>query len=176
MQMFNVIKKLLLSRQISFEEGEIKLLGQSITMLPVELYVAMFNELKKSQPASYREIIYNIAKNVGKIYTKKLHEKYALEDSHKIAEWDVNTLALAGLGKAEVLKYDLKNKNAELKVMNSPIAKALKPQKEVVDFIIAGFIAGSSIIAFSSEKMVCEELTCLAKGDQFCLFKVYESK
>jgi hypothetical protein len=41
--MFDIIKKLLFSRQLSFEEGEIKLLGQSVTMFPVELYIEMFN-------------------------------------------------------------------------------------------------------------------------------------
>ena len=174
--MFDIFKKLLLGRQISFEEGEIKLLGQSITMIPVELYVAMFKELKNANPTRYGEIIYNIAKDVGKKYTLVLKKRYSIKTSREVAQWDMNTLALAGLGKGTVLRYDTENKKALVKVENSPIARGLKPQKTPIDFIIAGYIAGSSNVAFKSENMECKEIKCEAMGHRYCLFEVYEKK
>lgn len=173
--MFDVIKKLLFSRQLVFEKGEIKLLGQSVTMIPVTLYVEMFKELKKVDPKKYGKIIYNISREVGKEYTKTLKEKYKME-TQELAKWDVNTLELAGLGKGNVVSFDTKIKKSIIRVNNSPIAQELRPQKKPVDFVIAGYIAGSASIAMNSNKIHCRETKCEAKGDSFCLFEIYEAK
>lgn len=173
--MFEIIKKLLFARQISFEEGEIKLLGQTIVMTPVTIYIELHKYLKKSQPKKYGQIIYNLASEVSKKYDITLKEKYNMKPQ-KLIEWDINTLALAGLGQAKVMKFDLKKKEAIIRVVNSPIAKALTPSKQPIDFIIAGYIGGSGTIIFNSKKIICKEVTCQAKGQTHCEFHVFEKK
>ena len=173
--MFDVIKKLLFARQLSLEEGEIKLLGQNVTMLPIALFIQMYKELKTIQPKKYKKIIYNITKETGKEYSITLKKKYGM-NAKKLIEWDINTLALAGLGKGELINLDLKNKKSMIRVFNSTVAKAFGRSKEPVDTVIEGYIAGSAIIIFNSEKMLCKETKCEAKGNAFCLFEVYEAK
>jgi len=171
--MFGFIKKLLFSRQLKFEEGSIKLLEQDVSITPVILFVAMFKELKKSQPESYGKTIYDISVEVGKKYSEILKRKYGM-NSQKIAEWDMNTLSMAGLGKGEFLKLDFKKKISIIRVQNSPISKLMAPSKTPVDFVIAGYIAGSAKMIFNSAKMECREIKCQAMGKNECIFEVFE--
>lgn len=173
--MFDVIKKLLFARQLSFEEGEIKLLGQNVVMTPVTIFMELYNYLKKNEPKRYGDILYNITKEVARKYDIVLKEKYGM-NPYKLAEWDVNTLGLAGLGKGELAKFDLKNKECIVRVVNSPIARQLKPAKIPIDFVIAGYIGGSGIVVFNSEKIICKEVTCEAMGHRYCEFHVFEKK
>ena len=173
--MFDVMKKLLFARQLEFEEGEIKLLGQNVVMTPVTIFMEMYNYLKKSKPKKYGSILYSITQEVSRKYDIVLKEKYKMTPQ-QLAEWDVNTLALAGLGKGVIIKFDVKNKICIIKVTNSTIAKMLRPSKIPIDFVIAGYIGGSGMVAFNSKKIICKEVRCEAMGHPFCEFHVFEKK
>jgi predicted hydrocarbon binding protein len=129
----------------------------------------------KEQTLKNRKIIYNITREVGRTYSNILKKKYGMTPQ-KLAEWDVNTLELSGLGKCKVILYDVKNRKSILRVFNSIMAKRLKPSKEPVDIFIAGYIAGSASVAFNSDKVVCEEIACEAMGHPYCEFHVAEKK
>jgi predicted hydrocarbon binding protein len=173
--MFQVMTKLIMSRQLVFEEGEIKMLGQNVSIMPVTLFVEMFKQLKKAEPKKYGKIIYSIAEEVGYNWSKALKKEYKM-NSNELIKWDFNTLALAGLGKGQLVNMDLKGKKAVIRVSNSTIARPMTPSKEAVDFLIAGYIGGSAKIIFSSEHMVCEETTCKAKLGPQCEFNIFEKK
>ena len=173
MSMFGIIKKLLFAKQLSFEKGEIKLLGQPVVMFPVVLFIEMFKELKRNNPKNYKDIIYEITDEVGRTYSDTLRKKYGLS-GRKLIEWDMNTLSLAGLGNGEIIRLDLEKKTATIKVTNTVIGKGLRPSKEPVDTVIAGMIGGSGKIIFNSEKILCKEIKCIARGDKFCMFEIYE--
>ena len=169
--MFGVVKKLLLAREISFEEGQIKLLGQSITMTPTIMFIKLLKEMKKIRPDDYGDFIYSIAKEVGYTYSKAIKDKYGM-DPQKQAEWDLNTLGLSGWGKGELIKFDVEKKKAIVRVTNSPVVKELRPSKEPVDFIIAGYIGGSGAAAFKDKTIECKEVQCQAMGNPVCMFEV----
>ncbi len=173
--MFQVLTKLMMSRQLVFEEGEIKMLGQNVSIMPVTLFVEMFKQLKKAEPKKYGKIIYSIAEEVGYGWSKRLKNKYGMK-TDELIKWDFNTLALAGLGKGELVNMDSKGKKAVIRVYNSTIAKLMAPSKEVVDFLISGYIGGSAKIIFSSEKMMCQERACKAKLGTHCEYNIFEKK
>jgi len=172
MPLFNFVKQLILANQISFEEGEIKLLGQNMAMSPLSFYSTLLTELRKAQPEKYSDIIYAVAKESSNRHSKAVKEKFKM-DARKQTEFDLNTLALAGLGKGELIEFDAVNKKALVKVTDSHIAKALHPSDAAVDFLIAGFLAGSAASAFAAENIECREIKCRAKGDAFCLFRIF---
>ena len=113
--MFDVIKKLLFARQLSFDDGEIKLLGQNIVMIPVTIFMEFYKNLKINEPKKYGNILYNIAEEVGRKYSVSLKENYKMS-STKLIEWDLNTLSMAGLGKGKIMKLDIKKKIAIINV------------------------------------------------------------
>ncbi len=171
--MFGFVKKLLFSRQLKFEDGSIKLLGQEMAITPVVLFTTMTTKLKAAYPKEYGKIIYDISEEVGEKYSRALKNKFGMSPK-KIAEWDMNTLAMAGLGKGEFIKTDYEKKKSLIRVRNSPMVKSLKPSKTPVDFLIAGYIGGSAKVIFNSKKIKCRETECQATGKRACIFEVFE--
>ena len=54
--MFDIFKKLLLSRQLTFEKGEMGLLGQPVVFVPVQMFAYVVKHTKNSK--EFGELVY----------------------------------------------------------------------------------------------------------------------
>lgn len=170
--MFEIIKKLIMARQISFEEGFITILGQPVTMQPIVIWVSLQKYLEKEGSA---ELMYHISKDTCKAWLTQLRRDHHMSVSDLI-NWGVHSTSFAGWGKASIANYDAKNKRAIIHVQDSTFAKSYGRSKQPVDQIMRGFLAGAGCVYFDDETIECAETKCMSTGDTLCEFIVKRAK
>lgn len=160
--MFEVLKKLMLAKEINFEEGKISLLGHPIIMCPVSTIVEIRKLLEKVNSTA---IMYYAAKKSGNEYVKTIKNKFKMKPKDLIL-WGINTISLAGWGKSELIKYDPKNKIA-IMTYDSTFAKLYGHSKEPIDEIFRGFASTTASACFGKE-IEGVEIKCKAMGSNIC--------
>ncbi|MFH1978406.1 MAG: 4-vinyl reductase [Candidatus Aenigmatarchaeota archaeon] len=168
--MFGVMKKLLMARQIKFEEGRIVLFGQRIFMIPTYSYITLQLKLEESGLA---HLIYHSTKDLGKQWTLDLQKNY--KTNHKyVVDWGINIVNLAGYGVAETVKDDPENNHSAFRLKDSATAeyvlKALKKKSEYpVCHLFRGMITGTFSVLYKTD-LDGIETKCKAMGYPHCEF------
>ena len=165
--MFNIIKKLLMARELNMEEGQITILGQTVVMQPLVIWVKLQKELEK-RGMGY--LVYVIAKDAGKewLLGLKKHSNMSIND---LVNWGVSTISFSGWGKTSILNYDQKNKRGIAHVSDSTFAKMYGPSRDPVDHVVRGFAAAAGCIYFG-EDVDAVETKCISTGSNICEFIV----
>jgi len=167
---FQIFSDLILHKRVKFEEGNVKFFEKNVVIFPAEYMVLLQKGLEEK---GLENLIYQKAKANGISWFRNLNNYYKISPED-IFKWGVNTLALAGWGKTEVLNVDREKKEVSLLVKHSVIAEEYGKSDHPVDHFIRGSFAGGATILFGEE---CDtiELKCLAMGDSECEFKVKAS-
>jgi predicted hydrocarbon binding protein len=172
--MLNILKELLFSREISFEEGSIMMLKGRVVIIPIHIFVNIFKKLQEYKIDSDK-FLYEIGKEEGVHWIGQIKDRYRMKPTDAL-KWGLNSMSVGGWGKIETVKVDLFKRNtAVFRAYNSPFAKLLGRTGKVSDPILAGFIGGGGSIIYN-RSLECKETKCIAKGDMFCEFVVKPSK
>lgn len=160
--MYEFINKLRLSRQLTFDEGQITLLGKpTVMMIPADTFIALEKEYLKNNPIG----LYRIGRDAGKDFYR-LVAHFALDAPH-IIKFGVQVFNTSGFGKLEVIRVDYKNSRAIFHIRDS-ISARIK-SKDPVCHYIRGLLA--SFIQESLKKEIeGVETNCIAQGHQICEF------
>lgn len=163
--------KLLIGRQLEFDNGKINLIGQPMVMMPVVTIAKMQHHIEKKSKLRKlgEDALYNAAKDAGIDYMGRYRKNYGVTSPTKLLEWAINSMHLAGWGQFTVSKFDVKKAIAEFKVENSPFAIEIGKRRYPVDHIIRGYIAGGLYVMFN-RKVECKETKCIATGYPHCEF------
>src|SRR4030066_384136 len=102
--MYDIVKRLLFSRQISFEEGKIKLLNQPVVISPTLIHAKMLQVMRKKYGKTADKIFYDASKETGIKYMSLLKEKYKMS-KNEMSKWAANSITLSGWGIVKVIKY-----------------------------------------------------------------------
>jgi predicted hydrocarbon binding protein len=171
--MFDVFGKVLVTRQIKFEEGKIVLFNQRITMNPAYTNAMIQKELEKIKSA---HLIYDSMKQLGLQWTRDLQKNYGTKH-RDVVKWGINVVTLAGWGIVEIIEDNPLKKIIIFKLKDSAIAKTILKNygksKTPVDYSFRGMIAGTFSVLYKTD-MDCIETKCLAMGDSICEFVVKE--
>ena len=167
--MSSIFEKLSMLRQLSFTDGEIRLLDNRMVILPANILAAYTEKINESQELVlelYHSIkdsqIEGFAKLVGKSFSFSFND---------FVKWMPDIFALAGWGIIEYKELDPDKHTATLTVARSPVATALKGKvKTPVDHLIRGFIAGAATAAFKVD-IDTIETECAALDAQACKFE-----
>jgi len=167
--MFDLVKKLLFSRQLTLEKGKVIMLGSPMCVTPASIFVEIQKDLEKAigKNKAY-ERIYEGSRYGGIKFAEKLYEAYKLK-GEKLLRWEFDVVMLAGWGEFEMINFDRNKKIMRVKVLNSPIAELYGKSKTPVDAYIAGFAAGGSSVALDMP-MDVKEVKCLSMGHTHCEF------
>ena len=167
--MFDTFKKLMFARQISFEEGKITLLGQSMLMIPADALATILRDMRKQLGRDKADkIIYNSMKEMAIRYLNAIKNVFSMSKVDMI-KWAANSVTLAGWGKVTVVSVDGQVGKAVIRVTGSSIAAVLGKDKEPTDTVLAGFFAGGESAVFEKDVDV-KEIKCTARGDLYCEF------
>jgi predicted hydrocarbon binding protein len=170
--MYGLVTKLLVSRQLKFEEGKIIVLEEPVCMLPL-VYVKTATKLalmhhKKNKADKSLEEMYFESWTAGYEITKRMTEVYKLrkfEERYKVA---MDIISLFGFGDYETLEFKAK-KYAYFKVHKNPFAMKFHPGKIKMDIFLAGANAGGGTVVH--EVLInCVELECAAINGSHCKF------
>jgi predicted hydrocarbon binding protein len=171
--MFGVFKKLLMARQIKFEEGRIVLFNQRITMNPAYTNVMIQKELEKINSA---HIIYDSMKELGKQWTRDLQKNYGTKYKD-VVKWGINVVTLAGWGTVKIMADKPSEKFLIFRLEDSAVGKTILrnygKSKIPVDYSFRGMLAGTFSVLFNTN-MDCIETKCIAMGNSICEFVVRE--
>jgi len=184
--MYGLVSKLLISRNLRFEEGKIIVLDEPVCMLPL-VYVKIATDLSMKHHEANRndrslEEMYFEAWVAGYEITKNLTRIYKLNKFEERYRVTMDLVSLFGFGKYETFEFESK-KYAYFKVIKNPMALEFYPSKKKVDVFLAGANAGGGVIVHET-LINCVELECAAINGQFCkfvncnyeLFKQYTEK
>lgn len=165
--MFEMIKKLMMAREISFEKGNITLLKQRVVISPAQIFTNVVDEVNNDPGLTYK--FYEAAKKVNmKGYADLVSEKYKLRGM-KLAEWLINSGEIGGWGEIKFTERDVPKKMFKIRVINS-ISKDKKSSRPF-DHFLRGQIAGGASAAFNID-LDCIETKCMASGNNFCEFVI----
>jgi predicted hydrocarbon binding protein len=165
--MFDVFKKLLMARQISFDSGEIKLLEQSMLIVPMKLMVIIHKELEKQ---GKELLLYTTAKSTGKEFMLKAAGRFGMKKQDLI-KWSFDLVGLGGYGQGQL--HALKTEGSyrvNIMLLNSPYARMYGKSSKPIDIIYKGFISGMGDIVSERDDIHTVETKCISKGDKLCEF------
>jgi predicted hydrocarbon binding protein len=160
--MYELINKLRLARQLTFEEGQITLLGKpTVMMIPAETLMELQNGFLQSDPLK----LYEIGKHAGLDF-HGLISQYAHDAPH-IMKFGVQVFNLSGFGKLETVQLDYDNCRGIFYIKDSVFAK-VKSETPVCHYIrgmLTGFM--QKTISLDIEGV---EKSCMSQGHQLCEF------
>ena len=158
----------MVARQLSFENGTIKMLGQRMLISPSDVFARyIFDirdepELLKNLYVSAKESIRGgFGINIGKVYG------FSFKDYSK---WFVELAMVAGWGKIVWEDIDENKKQGIITIQDSPVSAYLKNRvSKPCDHLTRGYIAGAASCAFREDIDIIE-VECEAAGAQKCKF------
>jgi len=163
---FDFFKKLLMARQLTFEEGQIKVADEISIMVHGPALVKLSDMLIKSMGKEGINYIYESSKESGRILAQAFKRKYGLTGM-KLADLIKNLAMMGGWGKIEFLNFDFKNNSVIGKITDSPFAELTEFRNKKMCHISRGFIAGALSVVFGTD-VDCIEVKCKADGSEFC--------
>jgi predicted hydrocarbon binding protein len=171
--MSTFLRKLLLARQASFEEGEIKILEKHFYMQPIFDFLAFQHDSKKKFGNKILKMMYENGKSTAKDIVAHF-EKLGIKKSQLIKVW-IDWINMYGIAQLEIVSIDEKKFRVKVKSNKSSFAREYVRrfgiQKKPVDYVLAGAIAGF-FSKYFGKKVECKEVNCIAKGETSCQFVV----
>lgn len=166
-------RKLLLARQARIDEGEITILTKNFYMQPLYELIVLQERIKKEFGKKGLKLIYETGK-IGFNDLLRYIEKFTSKKEEVQSLW-LNVLKVCGIGNLEIIEVNKEKLKAILQTNKNPFAreylKEFGKQKEGVDYLTAGIIAGF-FTRFFEKEVECEEKSCIAKGNVYCSFVV----
>ncbi len=163
-------EKLLLSKQLSFNLGDIELLDQRLVIVSSEAFANYIYSINDSNELAVSNL-YQIAKKAMIQLGINIGKKYSFSFGD-YSTWFVEIARLNGWGKAKWELLDKKNFKGIISIEDSPISTALKNKvKNPCDHIIRGLIAGGATSSFKMDVEVIET-ECIAQGKEKCIFVI----
>lgn len=166
--MGNIFTKLLMARQIKFEEGEIDLMKQRVVIVPNDFLIELSFESDKSIDG-IKQLYQSAKRGVKEGFAKELNKSFGLKGAEFI-KWLIDISGLSGWGNHDLIRIDPEKKIGILKTMNAPVAMKLKGRvNNPTESIWRGLLAGGASAVFN-EDIDFVETKCFALGDPYCEF------
>lgn len=170
--MFDIVKKLLLAKQLKFEDGKITFLQEPMFMLPLD---TLLDFQRKLELINLQNLVYFSARETGLNWFKLMVDHFKM-DHNDIIKWGINKIDLAGLGRTSVKVISLNEGRALNELKDSSMAnlylKRFGKASYCVDNIYRGYVAGAGKLIFNGKDCHAIETKCLAKGDGNCEFVI----
>lgn len=167
------ITKLLLTRQFSMSEKEVKLLGKNFYLQPLSQLVLLQEKLQEKFGEEGAKLIYEAGKasllEMGRELQKFSSRKYEL------LEVMVSFLRHFGLGDIQLLRMDERECRVEIEIKENPFVKEYLKlfgvQPKCVDLLLAGMLSGFFSVFFK-RGVECKEKSCMGRGNPVCMFVI----
>ena len=165
------IAELLASRKLKFRKGEIDLVEQIVTMVPIDWIITLQKNLEKKNSEN---LIYYSAKEMGVRWFKNMYDYFKIS-AEDVIKWGIRILALAGWGETRTPEINFKNKFYTVILNGGAEGKAFGNVGYAVDHFVRGCYASGAKVLFGVE---CDaiELHCIAAGYPLCEFIAQPTK
>lgn len=165
----NFFEMLVISKKMEFMDGEIRLYGQGIAIIPSPPIIEYIGSIDND--AMLMRMMYSITKEAMLEYRDAILKSY----KGPAKEWLTNTINLYAHGR---IRYENSGNEpfGEMSLENSASAEELRGRvKNPVDHILRGIIAGLTSIVLGDDFDVIET-ECRATGGNVCRLVVDRSR
>ncbi|MBN2202796.1 MAG: hypothetical protein JW700_01225 [Candidatus Aenigmarchaeota archaeon] len=161
----SLITKLLVSKQLKFEEGRIVFLEEPMVFVPIEFYIHLTKEIAKKRRDKME--VYLDAWKAGVIFMRNVAQRYSMSRFEERYNEAMEIISSAGFGDYQTLDF-VPAKYAYFKILNNPIAEKFFPSKKPVDHVLRGFNAGGGSPVH--ERIINTiETECKAVNGKYCI-------
>ncbi len=159
------VAKMLASGQLKFKSGEIDLLEQIVTIVPVDWVITLQKQLEKKKTDN---MIYYAAKDMGVRWFRSMYDHFKIS-TEDVIRWGIRILGLAGWGETKTPEINFKEKFYKIVLNGGSEGKAFGNVGYSVDHFVRGCYASGAKVLFGEE---CDsvEVHCIADGSPFCEF------
>ena len=167
--MVSFVDKLLLSRQLKFEEGRLTIFDQRVLIVPVELILLLIE--KSVVDRKFERLIYDVMKKSVYNFCQALANRRGVKPKEMVRIL-INLAEMNGYGKLELIKLDYENKEAVFHMRHLPSELITKQARsKIADRYWAGMLAGGASWIFGKD-VDATETRCVADGKESCEFVV----
>ncbi len=151
-------------------EGVLQLFGERCMILPTEALAHLVRQLltDKNITKVGPDIYASTYKSIRRAPTFLLKRIRAADTDNPLKGF-AQVIKLLGFGDLEISR-DPTSEEYTIILRKSPVAEVMKGFGAPVDFIHAGIIA-AMLEELEGKPMRCQEIMCLAKGDDYCEFQ-----
>ena len=145
--------------------------GIRVVVLCAGTFVDLQKQIEAILGDDASALFYEAGIRAGKESTRVLLEEWEERGMDFLKRWG-EFYQSAGVGwfKLEDINIDFEKENGYLRVKQSFIAEEYGKSNQPVCHFLCGFFSGVLQEVFGG-KLICEEVKCTAKGDQYCEFK-----
>jgi predicted hydrocarbon binding protein len=135
-----------------------------------ELLAAFQKAAEKEIGEKVSSILYQSGFQGGTLSSKTYREVFGFSDE-EIIRFMVEMGPQIGWGRFELEKFDGNKKVLIVRVYHSPFAEGYGPSSKPVCHMIRGVLGGMGSLVFGKE-IESKEVSCLARGDEYCRFEI----
>ncbi len=167
--MFDLVRKLMMARELRMEEGEISLLGERIQFVPTQIFVEILHQADDFWKQSY--LMYESSKRAVEQWFEEVSKRKNLSGD-ELVKWQINIFNLSGWGIHNILASQLKKGRVSFITKNSAFGSTYlkfygKQRYPVCHLIRGGIAAGANVLNNTTDAEVVE-LECIAQGFPQC--------
>lgn len=162
-----LLAKLLMTKQLKFENGVIDLKGTYLTLLP-SFFIAELIKYHRDKGSLYK--LYMLSWYWGFVLVRATVNSFNLKTQDQIYSIGMDLGEAMGLGLYKTHDY-YPGRYTHFVIKTNPISKYFKDEKinETLDIFVSGAMGGGGCLV---HKAVCQniETKCMIKGDSQCDF------
>ena len=137
-------------------------------------FVGMLKGIYERMGDMGRMLFFNIAYFGGASMAEYLLKRFELRGEELVREV-LKIYQASGLGKMELVSYDLERPFIVLRLYDSIECKAFKGQREPASHYVRGHVSGL-LSRLLERELLATEVRCIALGDSFCQFNVRQAQ
>ncbi len=165
-----LLTKLLMTKQLRFEDGVVELKDSYLTILP-SFFISELTQLYHR--TNRLPVMYLLSWIAGYLFVYRVKKEFNLRTPEEIYSFGMDLTEFMGIGLYKTHDY-YPGKYTHFIIRNNPFIKYITPKsstglKEPVDYFIAGSMAGGGSHVHND---ICQtiELKCLALNHPYCEF------
>ena len=154
------------------ETGVLQLSGNRCMIVRPEVLVNIQKQLESTIGSSAKGVMYLAGERSSHIGLTSVDATSRGPLTLKNAQRVIDSSALMGWGRTQIIRFDMESSRFGLRIRNSPIAVAYGSSTKPVCHFIAGWAAGVAC-AILGRDILCEETGCVAQGHEHCEFDLH---
>jgi len=144
-------------------------LGERSITLRIESIAKIFKRIHEIFGSGAATILYEMGIKAGEAKVKSIHEKYGIKGLKALKIILAERIA-KGWGIPELIEFDEQKPSIKIKVYDLFECLYFKGKlKESNSYFFKGYLVGA-LSTLLNKKLLIEEIECLAKGNDHCLF------
>ncbi len=158
--------------EIQFNEETGSLIYKEVCYILIrsDVLATLQRSIEKELGDRASHILFDCGFQGGSLSSRKFRDIFKLSEKETL-KFMLMMGTRIGWGRFELAEFDPLRNYISIKVFHSPFAKAYGISNRPVCHLIRGVISG--LVSTTLGKNVeAEELLCLSKGDDFCLFEI----